>query len=508
MRELTGRIYPLSAPTAGWVDRIPLPKMPEDTALALVNLFPDTTGVRKRNGYEAITAAPFTSGCESVMSFNKSDGTVELLAAGDLDISVIDLSTGLKTAKKGACTVSSNRWQHVQFYDSLFCVNGADRCLRYTGTGDFAAAGFTMDGSPDDDLAGVHIYKERLYFIKGASLWYGDTRAVSGALTELDLSYQLSKGGYFQFCGSSTFDIGDDSIEALVVVSSQGEVLVFSGSDPEDTTTWKLHGHFYIGRPFGNRSFFSMGDGCQIVTESGVYALADIVAGKTAMDETGRKTRATEDVDKAFSRSSQFFGSLYGWEGLYYPRGNMMIVNVPLSATVAVQFVMNTLTGAWCQFTGMNAECWCESNRFAYFGGFDGHLYRFDTVQNDNGSPIYVHGETAFTACDDITMKKAFALIRAIVTSTADVSLTLGINTDFRRGALESPVSIEGGGTAIWDSALWDAEQWADLDDVNLDWHTVAGSGLVMNVTFTGLLKDLDLEILGFFIQYNPGGAL
>ena len=508
-------IYPMSAPTQGWIDRIPLPKMPEDSAIVLVNFFPTKTGVKKRNGYERMTETAFTSACETIMSFNKSDGTKVLLACGDNDIDRINLSAHTRTAVEGASVITSNRWQYVQFYDSIFIANGADRVLSWNGSGSFAAAGFTIGGSADDDLTAPFIYKERLYFVKGASVFYGNTRAVSGALEEFDFSYQLTKGGKVLFGGSSTFDVGEDSTEVFIVATDQGEVLVYTGSYPGDPTTWQIHGHYYLGQPFGVRSFCNMGGELHIITELGVYPISQVLSGAVNRDETGRQVRASENIDNAFTNAAKYFFDLFGWEGLFYPRGNMFIVNGPLNTESSVQFVMNTLTGAWCKFQGMDAASWCVSDRYAYFGGFDGHVYRFDTVQNDGaysttvaGTGVNVHGETAFTWCGDETMNKDYLLVRAITLSTAKVSLTLGINANFQRGALESPIELEGAEVAEWDVALWDDAEWSDLEKVNLDWKAVAGAGLNMNLVFSGILKDIDLEILGFHIQYKPGGAL
>lgn len=515
MREFSGQIYPMSAPTLGWIDRIPLPKMPEDSAVTLINFFPTTTGVKKRNGFERMTETPFTSACDTIMSFNKSDGTKVLLAAGDNTIQSINLSTFAKTDVSAAATITNDRWQYVQFYDSIFVANGVDRVHSWNGTGNFAAAGFTIGGAPDDDLVAPFIYKERLYFVKGASVWYGNPRQVTGALTEYDFSYILTKGGKLLFGGSSTFDIGEDSKEVFIVASDQGEVLVFAGSYPGDPNTWGIQGHYYLGQPFGPRSFCNMGGELQVITELGVYPISQVLSGAANRDETGRQVRASENIDNAFTGAAKYFFSLFGWDGLFYPRGNMFIVNVPLNSESSIQYVMNTLTGAWCKFEGMAATSWCVSDRYAYFGGFDGHVYRFDTVQNDGvfstddtGVGVNVHGETAFTWCGDETMNKEYLLVRAITSSTSEAALTLGINTNFQRGALESPIELEGAAAALWDVAEWDVDEWSDLETVNLDWKAVAGAGLNMNLVFSGTLKDIDLEILGFHIQYKPGGAL
>jgi hypothetical protein len=46
-----------------------------------------------------------------------------------------------------------------------------------------------------------------------------------------------------------------------------------------------------------------------------------------------------------------------------------VIVNVPtLAGQTSYQYVMNTITGAWCRFTGWNAQCWALFNDKLFFG--------------------------------------------------------------------------------------------------------------------------------------------
>lgn len=513
MQEGTGQIYPFPAPTQGRNSNLPLPAIPETFALDLTNLYPTTSGVRKRNGSERMTTNAFTSACEAVMSLNKSDGTSVLIAAGDNDLMTVNLTTFAKTSVKGATTITSNKWGSVNFEGRIFIANGADRVLSWAGTSNFAAAGFTIEGSADDNLDMPFIYGNRLLFVRGMSVFYSELLGVSGVLSEVDFSSLFSLGGKLLFAGSSTTSTGSKSQELCVIVSSEGEVMTFTGDI--DSTTWGVEGHYFMPRALGKNAFINMGADLQIITEQGVIPLSDVIHPAPETQKTGRYVKATENINGDFATYAKFYSSLAGWCGLNYTSGNLLIINIPISTTQAAQFVMNTLTGgAWGgPFLGLNAQSWCISDGLPYFGSFDGHVYRFDQVKNDAiysgsaGTPIYIRGETAFSYCGDPVMIKTFAQVAPLIYSDGGESVSLAINTTFRRGAIPDSVQIEGGAGAVWDTAAWDTSEWSDQVLADFDWKSVEGCGLNLNIVFAGTLNNVDFELLAFLVQFMKGGV-
>lgn len=515
MREGIGRIYTMSAPVAGWNRKLPLPSVPEIFALSLVNWIPTATGVKKRGGSERMTDTAFTSACETVLGINLEDGTSQVIVAGDNDLMTVNLTTHARSSVKGGSTITSNRWQFTQFYDRIFVANGADRVLSYNGTGNFAAAGFTISASPDDNLYSPFAYRERLYFCKGTSIFYTqNVREITGALDEFDFATILTKGGKLLFGMSSTFNIGDHSQELFVVVSSEGEVIAYEGSDPSDIS-WDIVGHFYLPRSPNYSAFFAAGAGLQIITEQGVISLSEVINPSADTKKTGRYLAATSNIDDAFASAMKNAFSNYGWCGVNHTHGNLLIINVPVSSNRSIQFVQNTLTeGAWCSFEGFNAASWFVSGDYAYFGGFDGHLYRYDSAQNDNvfeaseGDGINCRGETAFTYAGDQNTLKMFLQALPIVYTTGDATLNIGVNVTFGRNASVSPVQISGTTGGFWDDAEWDVDDWADNESIFLEWKSIEGSGINCSIVFSGTLTSVDMQILGFLLQVADGGVI
>ncbi len=104
---------------------------------------------------------------------------------------------------------------------------------------------------------------------------------------------------------------------------------------------------------------------------------------------------------------------------------------------------MNTITGAWCQWTGINANCWEVLNDVPYFGSNDGIVYQADYGSGDYvGSldlPITATVQTAFNYFESRGHLKRWTMVRPILTTDGSVVPGIGLNIDFGTGA---PISV------------------------------------------------------------------
>jgi hypothetical protein len=73
---------------------------------------------------------------------------------------------------------------------------------------------------------------------------------------------------------------------------------------------------------------------------------------------------------------------------MHYPQGSYALFNIPITSTTAIQYVVNSQTGAWTKFTNQNASSWAAYNGDLYFGGQGGIVYKADTGTDDNGANI------------------------------------------------------------------------------------------------------------------------
>ena len=80
-------------------------------------------------------------------------------------------------------------------------------------------------------------------------------------------------GGYLVAAGTWTIDAGYGVDDNLVFITSNGEVIVYSGTDPSDITKFALVGVWRIGKPVGKRCLMKYGGDMIILTYNGLYPL-------------------------------------------------------------------------------------------------------------------------------------------------------------------------------------------------------------------------------------------
>ena len=68
------------------------------------------------------------------------------------------------------------------------------------------------------------------------------------------------------------------------------------------------------------------------------------------------KTALTDKIQSAVSEATTLYGTSFGWQTMIYPPENMLFLNVPVAVGSQQQYVMNTISGAWSNFTNMPAE--------------------------------------------------------------------------------------------------------------------------------------------------------
>ena len=382
-------------PLGGWDTRESLADMPENHAVILDNWFPDTDKVTVRRGYSSY-ATGMTGDVESLIEYVPLSGTGELFAANDGKI--YDVTA---TGAVGAAVVSgqtNDRWQHVNMGTSagqfVRLFNGDDTPQLYNGS-TWATTAITGSGLTAANLIWGNIHQKRLWTGEKNSMdaWYLSVNSVSGAATKFALGGIARLGGYIMAMGTWTRDAGDGLDDVAVFITSEGEAIVYQGTDPASASTWGLIGVFRIGKPIGRRCVVKAGSDLVIVTQDGFMPLSAIL---TLDQSQARLASLSDQINRAVNDAVRDYGSLFGWQPILYPKATMLIFNIPQSATEFHQYVFNTITGAPCRFTENNAICFGLMNDNLYFGGTDGVVYKFDDGKSDGGSNIEADGLQAF----------------------------------------------------------------------------------------------------------------
>ena len=196
-----------------------------------------------------------------------------------------------------------------------------------------------------------------------------------------------------------------------------------------------------------------------------------------AESETNYAKAISDKISGSVLTAVTNFKSIFGWEAIIYPRGQFGLFNIPNDTSGSfVQFVVNLNTGAWGRFTGQNSYCWGLLNGDLYFGGED-KVYKADNGLSDAGTQIQGDAKTAFVYYGGRGTTKRYTAIRPVVSSDADLPVSIGFDVDFNDGTsvyTPSAASTEG---ADWDTATWDVSSWAGTVASQLVWRSVADIG-------------------------------
>lgn len=355
----------------------------------------------------------------------------------------------------------------------LVAVNGTDKLKLYNGTAwadvdDLSPIAIT--GLPTTSFASVAVIKKRLWFTQKDSMsaWYLPVAQVGGALAEFPLGQLFSRGGYLVGASTWTIDGGAGSDDYAVFITSEGEVAVYKGTDPASASTWAHVGTYYIGEPVGRNCFCKFGGDLLILCQNGLYPLSRAVQSSLV----DRSAALTSKIDTAFMEAVTLYGHNPGWQAIAYPQGSLVLVNVPVTSGYVQQYVMNSITGAWCKFSGWNAGAWEVFGENLYFAGVD-KVARAWVGNSDFGAAIFTKAQQAYSYFGNRAQQKHFKLVRPIVSLDGEVILQLGMDVDYAVSKFASFTSVAPVDNYVWDTALWDGATWAADSETRREWATI-----------------------------------
>lgn len=470
-RQRISRSMSYPAPVLGWNARDSLASMKPAHAVKLENWFPRTSYCEIRGGW-ANHATGMTGNGKTLAVYNSLGGTNKMFcatASGVYDVS----SAGAVGASVAART--NGKHQTNNFHDGtnswLMMFNGVDKPLYYDGSTWTAVDGVSspaLTGLTTTNIMAGFVFKGRMIFLEKDSLsfWYLSSGVAGGALTEFALSGVAKKGGYLVAAESWTMDAGDGPDDRAVFVTSQGEVIVYSGTNPSSATAWALTGRYDLGRPLGRRCLTKFGGDLLIITESGVFPLSAALQSATI----DNKLAITDIIESEFTSAARSYGSVFGWEATVLPAQTALIVNVPQSEDgTHEQYVMNTITKAWCKFTEWDAETFAVFNGSLYFA--DGTtVNKAWTGTIDGANNIVAYGKQAFNYFNDPGAQKRFNMYRPVLAVNGTLSFLTDIDVDFNDTDITGTATYTVSGQAQWDVSSWDAANWAAGMEVIKEW--------------------------------------
>lgn len=537
---MVARTVSVGSPVGGWNARDALSNMEPTDAVTMQNWYPATTDCFLRKG-NYIAAWDMDATVETLMDYVSptaekmfaitSAGTIYDVTAG------CTAATGVSPAGAAATAttesgLSNGRWQYVNMQTIgttafLLAVNGADKLEGYDGTN------WYTDGDGAHDITGVdtatcihiNVHKFRVWLTQENSLsaWYLPTSAIQGAATQFPLAGVARRGGYLMAMATWTIDAGYGVDDHAVFITSEGEIIVYNGTDPASAATWQLVGVWQIGAPIGRRCFTKWAGDLLIITHDGLFPMS----GALQSSRTNPRVALTDKIQYAMSAAISSYGDNFGWQVIPYPKENQLYVNVPIATGTDVQqYVMNTITKSWCNFVEWDANCWELFDHYLFYGGVQGasgivvlawvgnsdDSLSDPTITSPTHTSVDITGnlQQAFSYYKGPTQLKRFTMMRPLWSSNVTpVPLFAGLNVDFDttnpQTTITGPVSTS---ASDWDTSPWDTTPWAGGLQIVRSWQGATGLGYCASPHYVVSTQGADLHLMATDVVYEVGGVI
>jgi hypothetical protein len=386
----------IPAPTRGLVESENLAFMQPGAAVLQDNWLPTMRGAKLRGGCERWCVLPETT--PIISSFEYISANVQKMFVGNAtklyDVTsstAVAIKTGQASGNYVAAQMSNMSGDHM-----LVANEAGDYLLHFDGTTwtTFNTSQITTDPAvtppptcaTGHNLTYVWKYRNRLFFIEGGSMnaWYLDIDAYQGVLKLVPLSGAASKGGKLIFGATWSLDAGDGTDEKCVFGTSEGELLIFTGTNPGDINNWRQEGRYYASAPMGMNAHMSVGGDLLLATVDGIIPISsaitkdatqlELAAITVNIKNTWRKEVAAKRTLPWTMKKWDDFGGIF----VTWPGGN------PGNRYCAIA---NIATGAWARCLGWDATCFLRMRGDMFFGTQDGIVMQADRTGYDDGKP-------------------------------------------------------------------------------------------------------------------------
>jgi len=482
------QLVSVPAPVGGLNVRDPIISMPPIDAVVLNNMIPRRQGSELRKGWQYVCSAVGGGAApvKSVFGYtapNPADNKLFCAAGGN----IYDITSGTPSTAVSSTGSTTNIWATVMFSTGadtfLLAVSPGAGYYTYSTTTGWVAR--TLTGTPPPSPNSVAVWKQRVMFTSSndPNIYYlNSVNSITGSSSPFNMGAQLRHGGGAQAIINWTLDAGAGIDDYMAVVGSQGDVIIWQGTDPGSANNFALKGVWYIGPvPQYGRFYSSIGGDVLILSETGLTPLSRLVNGQYGEGVVG----PADKIQNALGPLVTSLRTTEQWGVQTVASEDLLLIKLPKQTEQGfVQYGMNLSTGAWCTFSGLSANSINTYNGVLYFGLENGQVARAFygskdgvAVAGTGGDIIEGDVQTAFQDFGSPGNVKKFGLARPIFTASEQPQLKLRVNTQFSTASVEGSPAFIPQSTALWDTATWNNAVWVGSSNTYQGFVGAAGVG-------------------------------
>lgn len=519
------KIISVPAPIGGLNAYDNLASMASTDALQMINFVPTPYGCTVRKGSRIHDTIAGGNPILSLAGNMSIDGTRKVIAS---------VTTGLwDVTAAGSFTeilheAMPDPWQSLNFANAAgthtVMFNGANDGIWYNKTlglqrltaGDGVANGTWKNVDPKTLVQGT-VHQRRIWAVQKNSTfgWFLPGDAVFGEANYFDFGPFFKQGGVLRMLATWSADLGSGSDDNLIAISSEGEAVVFAGTDVTDSTKWALKGTFRVGAPpAGYRFVTNVGGDLLILTRVGVVSMSTVLTS-TSLNSV-ENTLYSKKIQYMLNELITQAFDMFGWELRFFPSLNMLYVNIPnVDGFSFGQLVSNHVNSSWCTFADLYSTTWFDIDGIQYFGTSDGRICigatgttDFAATDGTGGTGITAICQQAYTDFQIPAVQKQVGMYRPTFQSGRTIGSTATLKYDFVQ-ALNPNVSATLGPQdgALWASGKWGVSYWGGATRTQRDWRSAAGIGTTVSLVL-GVNTSQELTWVATDYLYKLGGAL
>lgn len=355
-----------------------------------------------------------------------------------------------------------------------------------TGAGTWQITGEDAGTVCSSAITSVAVFAGHIFFFSNSltKFYTLALNQIAGAVTTYDIGqFVRAKGiiGAGEFFTKQTTEI---TLAGFAIIGTDGSVVVYSGSNPADVTTWAMVGTSRLaGMPLNTRSVVSTGKDLFVLTDSGLWSVDQVVSNVTEP--------ISSPIGEVFAQRITT-----GAELSYDSKGQRLIIQLADtgSSTAISHLVYHINDKAWTTWSGCVSTT-TASNGTTLIGAYNDTIWRLDNDYLDETSAgVYADVvskiEWSPTSLGN-GIRKRWIKVAPQFRAYGTIGLEIGMISDFETQNRLSPAGSWSGLNLTWGQlslltwSQWEAIGWASDELSPLSWKALTGVGTAGALTMT-----------------------